>query len=178
MKVNSEVFRAYDIRGIVDEELTPKLVENIGKAIGSEVLRRNAKDIYIGRDGRLSGKEISGYLIQGILKTGCNVIDIGMVHTPLLYFATFKGNTGNGVMVTGSHNPKNYNGFKIVLDRSSLKKKEILLLKKRIEDDNFLTGKGKLSNQSFDQKYIEELNEKIILRKKLKVVLDLSLIHI
>ena len=172
MKVNSEVFRAYDIRGIVDEELTPKLVENIGKAIGSEVLERKAKDIYVGRDGRLSGKEISGYLIQGILKTGCNVIDIGMVHTPLLYFATFKGNTGNGVMVTGSHNPKNYNGFKIVLDRSSLKEKEILLLKKRIEDGNFLTGKGELSNQSFDQTYIDKMNEKIILRKKLKVVLD------
>ena len=95
-----------------------------------------------------------------------------MVHTPLLYFATFKGKTRNGVMVTGSHNPKNYNGFKIVLDRSSLIEKEILLLKKRIENDNFLTGKGKLSNQSFDQKYIEELNEKIILGKKLKVVLD------
>ena len=99
MKVNSEVFRAYDIRGIVDEELTPKLVENIGKAIGSEVMGRKAKDIYVGRDGRLSGKEVSGYLIQGILKTGCNVIDIGMVHTPLLYFATFKGKTENGVMV-------------------------------------------------------------------------------
>ena len=88
--------------------MTPKLVEGIGKAIGSE-LGRKAKDIYIGRDGRLSGKEISGYLIQGILKTGCNVIDIGMVH-PALYFLTFKGNTVNGVMVTGSHNPKNYNG--------------------------------------------------------------------
>ena len=113
MKVNSEVFRAYDIRGIVDEELTPKLVENIGKAIGSEVLERKAKDIYVGRDGRLSGKEISGYLIQGILKTGCNVIDIGMGHSPLLYFATFKGNTGNGVMVTGSLILKTITGLKL-----------------------------------------------------------------
>ena len=137
-----------------------------------QVLERKGKEIYVGRDGRLSGKEVSDYLIQGILKTGCNVIDIGMVHTPLLYFATFKGKTRNGVMITGSHNPKNYNGFKIVLDRSSLKEKEILLLKKRIENNRFLAGKGMLSDQSFDQKYIDELNEKITLKKKLKVVLD------
>ena len=100
MKVNSEIFRAYDIRGIFERELSKDLIFKIGQAVGSQVLDENSKQIYVGRDGRISGKEVSDRFIEGILATGCDVIFIGLVHTPLLYFATFEGVTKNGVMIT------------------------------------------------------------------------------
>ena len=108
MKVNSEIFRAYDIRGIFEKELSQDLIYKIGQAVGSMVLEEKSKQIFVGRDGRISGEDVSNYLIEGILATGCDVIFIGLVHTPLLYFATFEGVTKNGVMITGSHNPKEY----------------------------------------------------------------------
>ena len=128
MKVNSEIFRAYDIRGIFERELTQDLIYKIGQAVGSVVLEEKSKHVYVGRDGRMSGEDVSQSFIAGVLATGCDVIFIGLVHTPL-YFATFKGVTKNGVMITGSHNPKEYNGFKIVINNSSLKEEDIQNLK-------------------------------------------------
>jgi len=110
-----EIFKAYDIRGIVGKTLTPAFVEIIGRGIGSEALDRKQKDICIGFDGRLSGPELSQALIRGILQTGVNVINLGMVTTPMVYFSTFFLKTQSGVMVTGSHNPPDYNGLKMVL---------------------------------------------------------------
>ncbi|MEY2865244.1 MAG: Phosphoglucomutase, partial [Pseudomonadota bacterium] len=107
-----EIFKAYDIRGIVGKTLTPAFVKTIGQAIGSEAMDRGQKDICIGFDGRLSGPELSQSLIKGILKTGINVINLGMVTTPMVYFSTFFLKTQSGVMVTGSHNPPDYNGLK------------------------------------------------------------------
>ena len=110
MKVNSEIFRAYDIRGIVDEALTEEGIFQIGKAIGSLVLAEGRTSILTARDGRISGPRLLDQFQKGVMSSGCNVVDIGEVPTPLLYFATFKTNISDGVMLTGSHNPKNYNG--------------------------------------------------------------------
>ena len=172
MKVNSEIFRAYDIRGVYLDELSHELIFKIGQAIGSKVLEQNSNEIYVGRDGRNSGKEVMDHFVKGILSTGCNVISIGLVHTPLLYFATFNGVTKNGVMITGSHNPKQYNGFKIVLDNISLKEEQIQDLKVKIEKENFKTGTGNLSEQNFNQTYMDVIASKIHIKNKLKVVLD------
>ncbi|MDA8190586.1 MAG: phosphomannomutase/phosphoglucomutase, partial [Gammaproteobacteria bacterium] len=109
------IFKSYDIRGIVDVELTSARVRAIGQAIGSEARDRGCTNIVIARDGRLSGPELLEALSAGLLASGCNVINIGLVPTPLLYFATLAFNTGSGVMLTGSHNPPQYNGLKILL---------------------------------------------------------------
>ena len=114
MTINPSIFKAYDIRGIVDSTLTIEGVTLIGKAIGSQV--HNGKSVCVGSDGRLSGPAITKALIAGIVSTGVDVIDIGQTISPGLYFATHALKTGNGVMVTGSHNPPEYNGLKIVLD--------------------------------------------------------------
>jgi len=172
MKVNSEIFRAYDIRGIFERELSKDLIFKIGQAVGSQVLDENSKQIYVGRDGRISGKEVSDRFIEGILATGCDVIFIGLVHTPLLYFATFEGVTKNGVMITGSHNPKEYNGFKIVINNSSLKEDDIQNLKLKIEQSDFKVGSGKLSKESFNETYVKKISTKINIKNKLKIVLD------
>ena len=172
MKVNSEIFRAYDIRGIFERELSQDLIYKIGQAVGSQVLDENSKQIYVGRDGRISGKEVSDRFIEGILATGCDVIFIGLVHTPLLYFATFEGITKNGVMITGSHNPKEYNGFKIVINNSSLKEDDIQNLKLKIEQSDFKVGSGKLSKESFNETYVKKISTKINIKNKLKIVLD------
>ena len=172
MKVNSEIFRAYDIRGIFERELSQDLIYKIGQAVGSQVLDENSKQIYVGRDGRISGKEVSDRFIEGILATGCDVIFIGLVHTPLLYFATFEGVAKNGVMITGSHNPKEYNGFKIVINNSSLKEDDIQNLKLKIEQSDFKVGSGKLSKESFNETYVKKISTKINIKNKLKIVLD------
>ena len=111
---SASIFRAYDIRGIVTETLTPEVVEQIGRAYGSECLARNCDTAVVARDGRLSGPALVEALSKGIASTGVNVIDIGMVPTPVLYFATHHLKTGTGVMVTGSHNPPEYNGLKMM----------------------------------------------------------------
>ena len=129
-----EIFKAYDIRGIVGKTLTPAFVKTIGQAIGSEAMDRGQKDICIGFDGRLSGPELSQSLIKGILKTGINVINLGMVTTPMVYFSTFFLKTQSGVMVTGSHNPPDYNGLKIVLGGDTLSTEAIQKLYTRIKE--------------------------------------------
>ena len=172
MKVNSEIFRAYDIRGIFERELTQDLIYKIGQAVGSVVLEEKSKHVYVGRDGRISGEDVSKYFIDGVLATGCDVFFLGIVHTPLLYFATFEGVTKNGVMITGSHNPKEYNGFKIVINNSSFKEEDIQNLKFKIEQSDFKIGSGKLLKESFNEPYIKKISKKIEIKKKLKIVLD------
>jgi len=115
-----EIFKAYDIRGIVGKTLTTDIIKTIGHSIGSEAKARGLTSIAIGRDGRLSGSELSHSLAEGIQKSGINVLDVGMVATPMLYFAAHELCNYSGVMVTGSHNPPDYNGLKIVLGGESL----------------------------------------------------------
>ena len=172
MKVNSEIFRAYDIRGIVDEALSEESIFYIGKALGSHILAEGRDSLLTARDGRISGPRLLDSLQKGIVSSGCNVVDIGEVPTPLLYFSTFRTNISDGVMLTGSHNPKNYNGLKIVINRKSMTSEKIKKIKLMIEMDNFSNGFGKKSSLEIKENYLKELKKKITINSKLKVCLD------
>ena len=172
MKVNSEIFRAYDIRGIVDEALTEEGIFQIGKAIGSLVLAEGRTTILTARDGRISGPRLLDQFQKGVMSSGCNVVDIGEVPTPLLYFATFKTNISDGVMLTGSHNPKNYNGLKIVINKKSMTSEKIKKIKSMIEEESFMDGMGKLTSLDVKEDYLKELKEKIKINSKMRVCLD------
>lgn len=170
--ISPTIFRAYDIRGIVDETLTPEIVRTLGLAIGSEAQARNQSKIIIARDGRLSGPTLSQALAQGILASGCDVIDIGMVPTPILYFATYHLNIPSGVMLTGSHNPANYNGLKIVLAGQTLSGEDIQNLYQRILAKDFYMGQGKIFSQTIIEDYINHIIRDVKLAKPLKIVID------
>ncbi len=167
-----EIFKAYDIRGIVGQTLTPAYVEILGRAIGSEAVDRKQKDICIGFDGRLSGPELSQSLIEGILKTGTNVINLGMVTTPIVYFSTFFLQTQSGVMVTGSHNPPDYNGLKIVLGGETLSTEAIQKLYIRIVKENFYNGHGIEKKYDITHDYIEAIKNHVHLKRPMKIVID------
>ncbi len=172
MKVNSEIFRAYDIRGIVDEALTEEGIFHIGKALGSHIIAEGRTSILTARDGRISGPRLLDEFQKGVMSSGCNVIDIGEVPTPLLYFSTFKTNISDGVMLTGSHNPKNYNGLKIVINKKSMTSEKIKKIKLMIEEESFMDGAGKLTSLDIKDDYLKELKEKININSKIKVCLD------
>jgi phosphomannomutase/phosphoglucomutase len=172
MSLPKEIFKAYDIRGIVGKTLTPEIVEAIGQAIGSEAAERKQKQIVIGYDGRLSGPELAAALARGIQKTGLDVIDIGMVATPMVYFAAHHLNTGCGVMVTGSHNPPDYNGLKMVLAGETLSGETIQKLRERIEHDQLITGQGTYSKQDISQAYIDRIASDIRLARPMKIAVD------
>jgi len=172
MKVNSEIFRAYDIRGIVDEALTEEGIFQIGKAIGSHILSEGRSSILTARDGRISGPRLLNQFQKGVMSSGCNIVDIGEVPTPLLYFSTFKTNISDGVMLTGSHNPKNYNGLKIVINKRSMTSEKIKKIKSMIEEESFMDGSGKLTSLDIKDDYLKELQEKIKINSEMKVCLD------
>jgi phosphomannomutase/phosphoglucomutase len=167
-----EIFKAYDIRGIVGKTITADNVEKIGHAIGSEARARNLTAIAIGRDGRLSGPELSQALARGIRKSGVDVMDVGMVATPILYFAAHKLCQYSGVMVTGSHNPPEYNGFKIVLGGETLSAGTIQALRLRIENDDLTHGAGNYSEHDIVNTYLERITSDVKLARPLKLVVD------
>jgi phosphomannomutase/phosphoglucomutase len=172
MRVPASIFRAYDIRGVVGDTLTAEIVYNIGCAIGSEAYTRGQQTIIIGRDGRLSGPTFSEALSNGLRAAGRDVIDIGQVPTPVLYFATHYLNTGSGVMVTGSHNPADYNGLKMVLKGETLAEEDIQILRRRIEKEDFTSGPGSMRSQDVVADYIATIIGDIKMARPLKVVLD------
>ncbi len=172
LAVDTSIFRAYDIRGVVGQTLTVSAVRLIGRAIGSEALQRGRNTVVVGRDGRLSGPELSQALIEGLLETGCNVKDIGCVPTPVLYFATHSLDTQTGVVVTGSHNPPDYNGLKIVIDGETLSGESIQALRERIEAQNFISGQGSVDTVNVIPDYIERIRGDVSLARPLKVVID------
>jgi len=158
MKIDSpHIFKRYDIRGIVDEELSPSLVEAIGRAIGTVLRRAGKRDAAVGRDGRLSGAAYLEALVSGLLSTGIDVADIGMCPTPVLYFAIHHLRCGGGVAVTASHNPPQYNGFKICLGSDSLYDEGIQELRRLVEADDFETGAGVRTRQPVLPEYAEHL---------------------
>lgn len=167
-----EIFKAYDIRGIVGKTVTVENVEKIGHAIGSEARARNLTTIAIGRDGRLSGPELSQALARGIQKSGINVIDVGMVATPMLYFAAHELCQYSGVMVTGSHNPPEYNGFKIVLGGQTLAAETIQALRIRIETNDLTHGSGAYSGHNIVDAYLKRITGDVRLARPLKIVVD------
>ena len=171
-KINPSIFRAYDIRGIVDETLTAESVKLIGQAIGSESITQGESTILVARDGRLSGPALSEALKQGILASGANVIDLGMVPTPVLYYACKTLDARSGVMLTGSHNPSNHNGLKIVINGVTLAQEGIQKLRQNIESGNLANGEGSASDEDVLPAYIEAIENDVILAQPMNIVID------
>ena len=174
--VPKEIFKAYDIRGIVGKTLTPVIVEAIGHALGSEAVARQQKTICIGYDGRLSGPELASALSRGIRKAGVDVINLGLVATPVVYFAAYHLKTDCGVMVTGSHNPPDYNGLKMVLGGETLSGETIQTLRQRIENNDLntheSTGEGAERSYHIDDEYITRISSHIKLDRPMKITVD------
>lgn len=168
----AHIFRAYDIRGNADAELTDDGVMQIAKAIGTTALRAGQRQIIVGRDGRLSSQRIQTALIDGLLATGCDVIDIGLVATPMLYYAVESQQTQAGVMVTGSHNPAEINGLKIVLNGQALAEQQIVALADLANNGDFEQGQGALSSLDIADSYIDQIAEDVVVASSFKVVLD------
>jgi len=167
-----EIFKAYDIRGIVGQSLTPDIVEQIGRAIGTEALAAGDNAVVVGRDGRLSGPAIASALMDGICATGCHAVDIGMVPTPLTYFATHALKIGSAVSVTGSHNPPDYNGLKVMIGTHTLAADRIQDLRQRIEDQDFAVGVGERRAQDVVREYVDRVVGDIRMKRPLRVVTD------
>jgi len=168
----ASIFRAYDIRGVVGDTLSPDIAEAIGRAIGSEARSKSLNRIAVARDGRLSGAEMLTSLTRGLMAAGVDVIDVGAVPTPVLYYAAQELSGGSGVMVTGSHNPPDYNGFKIVLGGETLSGDRITALHTRLAEGDLASGKGQVSQQRITVQYIERIGTDIQLERPLKVVAD------
>ena len=166
------IFRAYDIRGVVPETLTAETAYWIGRAIGSESLAKGEPHVSIGRDGRLSGPALVERLIQGVADSGCHVSDVGLVPTPALYYAANVLAGKSGVMLTGSHNPSNYNGFKIVIAGDTLANEQIQALHTRLKTNYLTWGEGSIERVDILSRYADEIVKDIKLAKKLKVVVD------
>jgi phosphomannomutase len=172
VELTAGIFRAYDIRGVIDKTLDGEVARKIGKALGSVTLERKAGPVVVARDGRLSGPYLQDGMIEGILSAGCDVLDIGAVPTGVLYYAAHEMANGSGVMITGSHNPPDYNGFKIMVGGETLHGRDIYALYKRITDGDLLEGEGKVTRKNVVPAYIERIAGDIQLERPLKVVID------
>ena len=173
MSIRKSIFREYDIRGVVDRDLTPEVVRDIGQAVGSLAAERGETSVAVGRDGRLSSPRLCDALKMGIRTAGLDVIDLGAVSTPLLYYATHTlSDTRAGVMVTGSHNPPHYNGLKIVIDKIALHGAVIRDLRRRIETGDVRCGHGGERSASIRIEYIRRISAALPLPRTLKVVVD------
>lgn len=168
----AEIFKAYDIRGIVDKSLTADVVRKIGHALGSLAIEQGQKAIALGRDGRLSGLELAGALMDGICAAGCDAIDVGCVPTPVTYFAAYELGCNSCVSVTGSHNPPDYNGLKMVIGGTTLALDAIQNLKRRIEAGDLKHGKGERRSADVKTAYIEKIVGDVKLARPLKIVMD------
>jgi phosphomannomutase / phosphoglucomutase len=171
-KVPPEIFKAYDIRGVVDRTLTAPITELIGRAIGSEARDRGQTAIAVGRDGRLSGPQLAAALARGIRSTGIDVVDVGMVATPMLYFAAHHLGTHSGVMVTGSHNPPEYNGLKVLIGGDTLAGDAIQDLRQRIERGALATGSGAYMTREVREDYLARIVSDVKLARPLEIVVD------
>lgn len=166
------IFKAYDIRGIVGDTLTEAGVEQIGRAIGSEARARGRSSVVIGRDGRLSGPALAAALARGLQAAGIDVIDVGQVATPMLYFAAHELGTLSGVMVTGSHNPPQYNGLKMMLDGETLAGETIQALRARLSDGRIDSGSGGYRTQDIRAAYLERIVSTLRLARRMRIAVD------
>ena len=172
IQLPAEIFKAYDIRGIVDKSLTADVVRRIGHALGSLAAEQGQTAIAVGRDGRLSGPELAGALMDGICAAGVDAIDVGCVPTPVTYFAAYELGCHSCVSVTGSHNPPDYNGLKMVIGGTTLALDAIQDLKKRIEDGNLKHGQGQRSSAEVLGAYVEKIVGDVKLARPMKIVMD------
>jgi phosphomannomutase / phosphoglucomutase len=174
LAVNRNIFRAYDIRGVMGETLDDSIARLIGHAVGSLMQEKNQRMVVVGRDGRLSSPQLTAALIEGLRSAGRDVIDLDLVPTPIVYFGTFFLRSGTGVSVTGSHNPPDYNGFKIVVDGETLSGDAIQDLYARISENRLYRSDspGSLNKRDIQDDYIERVGGDIQIERKLKVVID------
>src|SRR5271155_3563927 len=172
MHLPADIFKAYDIRGVVGKTLTAPIVQRIGQALGTLALERGRDTLIVARDGRTSGPELARALATGIRDSGANVIDIGMVATPMSYFAAHELNTQCSVMVTGSHNPPDYNGLKMVIAGDTLAGEEIQALRARSESGVLCTGTGSMGRADIAPAYLDRIAGDIALVRPLKIAVD------
>jgi phosphomannomutase/phosphoglucomutase len=173
VEISASLFRAYDIRGIVGQSLTVEVANLLGQSIGSEMFENGLQNVLVGRDGRDSSEALHSAVIAGLQATGRDVIDLGLVTTPILYYATHElHEDGCGVMVTGSHNAKEYNGLKIVMKRDSLTSEQIQELRRRIDGGQLLQGTGSFDSREIIPEYIERIISDVRLARPMKVVID------
>ena len=166
------IFRAYDIRGIVGSTLNADTAYWVGRAVGAQSLAMGEANVNVGRDGRLSGPELVQPLIQGLVDAGCHVSDVGLVPTPALYYANHVLTGRSGVMLTGSHNPPDYNGFKVVIAGDTLANEQILALHQRLVHNDLTQGQGSVEKVEILERYVAQIRDDIVLTRRLKVVVD------
>lgn len=175
MKINPLIFRAYDIRGMAGQDLNVKNVEAIGQAYGTFLNRRKIRQAVVGRDCRLSGEEFKPAFIRGLISTGVEVIDLGMIMTQMMYYGQYRFQVNGGAMITASHNPYNFNGFKLAVGFSkTTEMEEVLEIKNYVETDKFFKAKikGKITQADIKEDYFNDVLKRIRLKKKFKVVVD------
>ena len=172
MELPAGIFRAYDVRGVVGDALTADVVYEIGRAVGSEAYEKGQQTVIVGRDGRNSSPALCEALCNGLKASGRDVVDLGQVPTPVLYFATHHLGSNSGVMVTGSHNPASYNGLKFVIDGNVLSSEAIQAVRKRIESGDLMQGNGQSLQQDLIPDYIERITDDVRLARPLNVVID------
>lgn len=171
--MNYHIFRQYDVRGVAGRDLTPEVIYGLGRAFGTYLMNKKIGDVVMGRDNRLSSRRLRDDLTCGLLDAGCRVVDIGLVVTPVLYYAGIHFEHRGGVMITGSHNPPEENGFKLVCGESTIYGEDIQELKKMMENRNYISGRGHLEKRSANAPYLDMLKQKICLGpRRLKVAVD------
>jgi phosphomannomutase len=175
MQVAASIFKAYDIRGVVGQTIDERFAEHLGRAFGSQAVQAGEKAVAVGRDGRLSGPGLAGALMKGLASTGLDVVDLGAVTTPMLYYvAATRGRYGcrSGIQVTGSHNPKDYNGFKMVLAGRAIYGQDIQRLKQRIEAEDYVQGPGRIGRMDVGAEYSARIAGDAKLARRMKIVVD------
>ena len=175
MQVQASAFKAYDIRGVVGKDIDETFAEHLGRAFGSEALAAGQKAVAVGRDGRVSGPGLVAALVRGLASTGLDVVDIGAVTTPMLYYvAATRGQHGcnSGIQVTGSHNPKDYNGFKMVIAGKAIYGEDIQRLRQRMESESYTRGKGRSATMDIVAEYTARIVGDAKLARPMKIVVD------
>ena len=176
MELSPSIFKAYDIRGVIDKTLDPSIAKLIGQSFGSAMREIGETICVVGRDGRLSGPSLMAGLTEGLLSVGVNVIDLGVVATPMVYFGTnitIEGQEAkSGIMITGSHNPPDYNGFKMVLGGSAIYGEQIQALRERIVAKNFASGQGTRFEHNIFPEYLQRIVGDVKLKRKIKIAVD------
>jgi phosphomannomutase / phosphoglucomutase len=176
MELSPSIFKAYDIRGVIDKTLDPSIAYLIGQSFGSAMRDIGENTCVVGRDGRLSGPALMQGLTEGLLSVGVHVIDLGVVATPMVYFGTnitIQGQQAkSGIMITGSHNPPDYNGFKMVLGGLAIYGEQIQALRERIVAKNFASGQGTRSEHNIFPEYLQRIVGDIKLKRKIKIAVD------
>ncbi len=170
--MNPRIFREYDIRGLVDQDLTIEGARLIGQGLATYLSRQGKRRVVAGRDGRLSSPRFRDPLVQGLIAGGMEVLDVGVCPTPVFYFSLFHLNRDGGAMITGSHNPPEFNGFKVCSGKDTLYGEQIQDLRRIIESQNFVRGEGSVSQQEIIPAYRQFLAKNIQLQRKVKVVID------